>query len=254
MNSRLLTPLAALGACLLLNACVTAPPAPTVYQIPITAPVVRSDFGPPNLAVSGVQDVSAQPGSPLYYQVISPVNVVAYAFDRTSPSPGGPLLAQFQGTNFYSSVQPSSGAVEFVFSAGPPVMGGAVQLIVSDRPFTYGSTMIPYSQPSPPPAMQPAVTISPLNTTTAVGQPVTFSVSGGAGSGAFIWGGAVAAGGISNQYVFNAPGTYSITVYRQGDASYAQSNMASATVNITPASMQPAYSTPVPPVTVTPVQ
>jgi hypothetical protein len=254
MNVKILAPLAAVGTCLLLAACVTAPPAPTIYQVAITAPVVRSDFGPPNLAVTGVQDVPATPGAPLYYQVLSPVNVVAYAFDRTSPSPGGPLLAQFQGTNFYSSVQPSGGTVEFVFSATPPVMGGTVQLIVSDRPFSYGATMIPYSQPVAPLAMQPAVAISPVNTTTAVGQPVTFSVSGGAGSGAYVWGGAASASGMSNQYTFNAPGSYSITVYRLGDGSYAQSNLASATVNITPAAAQPVYSTPPPPVMVTPVQ
>jgi hypothetical protein len=256
MNSRNLTPLAVIGTCLLLAGCVTAPSAPVVYQVPITQPVIRSDFGPPNLAVTGVQDVPAQPGAPLYYQVISPVNVVAYAFDRINPGPGGPLLAQFQGTSFYSSVTPSGSAVEFVFSAAQPVMGGSVQLFVSDRPIIAGSVAIPYTTPVPPLAIQPPVTISPLNTTTAVGQPVTFSVSGGAGTGAYVWGGAAVASGISNQYTFNQPGSYTVTVYRSGDASYAQSNLASATANITPAPVQPAavYPASSPAVTVTPLQ
>ena len=196
----------------------------------------------------------AQPGVALYYQVISPVNVVAYAFDRINSNPGGPLLAQFQGTSFYSSVTPSGGTVEFVFSAAQPAMGGSVQLFISDRPIVAGSVAIPYTTPGAPLAIQPPVTISPLNTTTAVGQPVTFSVSGGAGTGAYVWGGAAAASGMSNQYTFNLPGAYNITVYRSGDASYAQSNMASASVNITAAPLPPAYSTPPPAVTVTPVQ
>jgi hypothetical protein len=179
---------------------------------------------------------------------------VAYAFDRIGPGPGGPLLAQFQGNSFYSSVTPTGSTVEFVFSA-QPVVAGSVQLIVSDHPITAGSVSVTYTNPTPPLAIQPPVAISPVDTTTAVGQPVTFSASGGAGTGTFIWGGAAAASGWSNMYTFNAPGAYTITVYRAGDATYAQSAMAQATVNITPAPVPPAaYPAPAAAVSVTPVQ
>jgi hypothetical protein len=255
MRSKIFSLLAAAGTCLLLAACATYSQYPLTYQIPIEPTVISSDYGPPNLAVNGVQDVPVHPGAPLYYQVVSPVNVVFYAFDKIGPGPGGPILGQFQGTNFASSVLPTGHTVEFVFSATQPVAGGSVQLTVSSNPPSAGSAANPYPQAAAP-APQPLVSISPLNTTTAVGQPVTFSASGGAGTGDFVWGGAAPASGWSNMYTFNAPGTYTITVYRSADASYTQSNTAAATVNITPAPVQattPYPANPLPPVTVTPV-
>ena len=47
--------------------------------------------------------------------------------------------------------------------------------------------------------------------------------------------GAAPATGWSNVYTFNAPGTYTITVYRSGDGTYARSNAASAMVTVSAA-------------------
>jgi plastocyanin len=252
MNAKMITPALALGVCLALAGCATSPQYPVTYQIPFGPAQVRSDFGPPNIVVNGVQDVPAQPGAILYYQVVSPINAVVYAFDKTGPGPGGPILSQLNGTSFYSSVVPTSNTVEFVVSATQPVTGGTVQLTVSDSSMAAGSGAIP-SVGVPYPAQQPPVSITPSSVSIVTGQSVTFSVAGGAGTGGFAWGGAAPANGWSNTYTFNAPGTYTVTACRSGDASYAQSNTVAATVSVSPpVTPMPAYANPA--VTVTPVR
>jgi len=213
---------------------------PVAYQVPLNPPQVTSAYGPLNLPVNGVQDVPAPAhhGAQLYFQVLSPTDVEAYVYDKTSSAPGGQLLGQFRGTSFYSSAVPTSDTVEFVFSATQPVTGGTLQLSVSDSPMTSDSSAVPYTSPA---AMgqagqsaQPDVSISPASLSIAAGQSVTFTVSGGAGSGTYVWGGAAPATGISNTYTFSAPGTFNVTVYHTNDSSYAQSNTASATVVVSP--------------------
>jgi hypothetical protein len=257
MNAKLILPLVALAAAL--GGCATSPQYPVTYQVPISNPVITSDYGPASLSVNGVQDVPATPGQLLYFQVLAPMNMVFYAFDKTGSGPGGPLLGQMQGTTLYSSVLPTGNTVEFVFSSTQPVTGGTVQLTVSDHAMTSGSSAIPYTTPgpmgsvAPSAAMQPMVSISPPNTAIAIGQSVTFTVAGGAGTGNFVWQGAAPAMGWSNTYTFNAPGTYTITVYRSGDGTYARSNTASAMVTVSAAATaMPMQGNPA--VTVTPAQ
>jgi len=252
MNAKTITSAVALGVCLALTGCATSTQYPVTYQIPFGPAQVRSDFGPPNIVINGVQDVPAYSGHILYYQVVSPVNVVVYAFDKIGPGPGGPILSQLDGTSFYSSVVPTSDTVEFVVSATQPITGGSVQLTVSDVSMAAGTGAIPsavgYST-----QQQPYVAISPSNVSIVVGQTVTFSASGGAGNGGYVWSGAAPASGWSNAYTFNAPGTYSVNVCRNGDATFAQSNTATATVNVSPpATPLPVYGNPA--VTVTPVR
>lgn len=260
MKSIVAPSLAALALGLALAGCASYPEYPMTYQVPVGPPEITSAYGPMNLSVNGTQDVPAEPGAQLYYQVISPTPIILYAFDKTGGGPGGPLLSQLQGTSFYSSVVPSSSTVEFVVSTVHPVTGGAVQLTVSDSPMTSGPNAIPYTNPGPAPAMgsavQPPVSISPASVTIAPGQGVTFTVSGGAGDGTYVWGGAASATGISNLYTFSVPGTYTVSVYRTGDATYANSSTASATVYVS--SQAPAeqggYPGGSPAVSVTPVR
>lgn len=239
---------AALVAGAMLAGCATSE-YPMTYSVPIGTATVTSAYGPQNLVVNGVQDVAATPGVPLYYSAISPVNVVVYVFDKSSSSTGEPILSQMQGTSFYSSVTPQSSTVEFVFSAAQPNTGGAVQLTINNAPLTGTSNAVPYggtAMGAAATAPQPEVTLSPTNATVALGQPVTITAMGGAGSGGYVWSGAASASGSSNAFTFNAPGTYTESVYRAGDASYAQSNTATTTVVVTASSAPaPAYNSPV---------
>jgi plastocyanin len=246
MNFKNAFPLALLTCAL--AGCVTAS-YPVAYQVPLNPPQVTSAYGPADLSVNAVQDVPAHHGAQLYFQVVSPTDVAAYVFDKTSSAPGGQLLGQFRGTSFYSSAVPTGDTVEFVFSATQPVTGGSLQLSVSDSPMTSGSSVVPYTSPvatsqAVGTAAQPDVSIDPASLSIAAGQSVTFTVSGGAGSGTYVWGGAAPASGISNTYTFNVPGTYNVTVYNTGDATYAQSNTAAATIVVSSASTaQPSTST-----------
>jgi hypothetical protein len=232
MNTKTIALQVLLALSLGLVGCATTAQYPVTYQVPIGPSQVRSDFGPPNLVVNAVQDVPARAGALLYYQVVAPVNIVFYAFDKTGPGPGGPILSQLQGTSFYSSVVPSSDGVEFVFSSTLPVSSGSVQLTVSDTPFGTGIGTAVYGPTTAQLVQQPQVSISPPSASVVTGQSVTFSVAGGSGSGDFVWGGAAPASGWSNTYTFNAPGTYTVVVYRNGDANYAQSASTAATVTV----------------------
>jgi plastocyanin len=255
MKAKVAPIVSALGLCLALAACSTYPEYPMTYQVPVGPAEITSAYGPLNLPVNGVQDVPAEPGQQLYFQVLAPTPIVLYAFDKTSTEPGGPLLAQLRGTSFYSSVTPTSSSVEFVVSTEQPVTGGSVQVTVSDQPMSSGASAMPYTNPNSGPevgtAAQPPVDISPASVTIAPGQSVTFSVTGGAGTGAYVWGGAASATGLSNMFTFSAPGTYTVSVFHTGDETYAQSNTATATVTVSASNYVPGASQNV---TVTPVR
>lgn len=248
MNFKNAFPLALL-ACALAGCATTQ--YPVSYQVPLNPPQVTSAYGPAGLPVNAVQDVPVpgHHGSQLYFEVVSPTDMATYVFDKTSSAPGGLLLGQFRGTNFYSSAVPTGDTVEFVFSATQPVTGGSLQLTVSDSPMTSNSSTMPYTTPvatsqAVGTAAQPDVSIDPASLSIAAGQSVTFTVSGGAGSGTYVWDGVAPASGISNTYTFSIPGTYNVTVYRTGDATYAQSNTAAATIVVSPAATaQPTTST-----------
>jgi len=253
MNARIVALLAATGASLLLSACSAINEYPVSYQVPIGAAYFSSDYGLQNLPVNAVQDVPVEAGMPFYYTIVSPVAMNVYIFDKFGPQPGGPLLGNFSGASYSGVVTPSGNKLEFVFSAPQPVAGGVMQLTVSDTPLGTTTMTGTTTYTSVALAAQPPLVLSPAETTTSIGQPVTLTVAGGAGNGTYVWGGPSAASGISNMYTFSAPGTYTVTVYRTGDASYMQSNTATATISIT--APQPVTSYPANPgVTVTPVR
>jgi hypothetical protein len=169
MNVKILLPLAALGL-LVLAGCDSVPyNYPITYQVPIGNSTVSNAYGPQNLNVSGVQDVPAQPGVQLFYQASAPVTLTFYAFDKTGPGPGGPVLNQSQGQFFNGSVTPTSSTVEFVFSVAQANTGGTVQFTVSNRPIPSnvpamapsGQVMPNSPQPMPPPAPSSSVSVTP---------------------------------------------------------------------------------------------
>ena len=92
-----------------------------------------------------------------------------------------------------------------------------------------GSATIPWSIGL---ANQSAVALSPASVTTTAGQTVTFTASGGSGTGAFAWGGVASGTGTSKTITFSSIGTASVTVYRTGDSIYGPSNTATASVDV----------------------
>lgn len=81
-------------------------------------------------------------------------------------------------------------------------------------------------------ANQAAVAVSPADITATIGQSVTFTASGGSGTGTFAWGGAASGSGNSKTITFSSLGTSSVTVYRSGDSTYGSSNTATASVTV----------------------
>ena len=82
------------------------------------------------------------------------------------------------------------------------------------------------------PASQSAVSISPASATISTGQSVGFIASGGSGTAGYVWGGQASGTGSANTVTFNSAGTYSVTVYKAADSTYAQSNTATALVTV----------------------
>jgi hypothetical protein len=140
-------------AVLALAGCDTVPTVqyPITYQVPIGNSTVTSAYGPQNLNVSGQQTVPAIPGQPLYFQIVSPVDLTLYAFDQTGPGPGGPVLNHSVGSYFNSPVIPTGSNVEFVFSAAQQGTGGTVQFTVSDHPIASAPPMTSAVPPAPGP-------------------------------------------------------------------------------------------------------
>ena len=137
---------------------------PITYRLPIGNSQVTSAYGPQNLNVNATQDVSVQPGTNLYYQVVAPVNLQFYVFDKTGPGPGGTMLGQMQGSNFSSSVVSQTGVIEFVFSAAQANTGGTVSFTVSDRPIAMPVQMMaPNPTPMNPTGPSTGVSVTPTN-------------------------------------------------------------------------------------------
>jgi hypothetical protein len=119
--------------------CATTPPRPVVqypvtYDVPVGNTQVISSGGPQNLNVSSTQQVTAEVGKPLYYQIVSPVAVTVSVYERSSAQPGRVVLREMQGTSFTSSVTPTVPALEFVFSVQESNSSGTLKFTLSDRP------------------------------------------------------------------------------------------------------------------------
>jgi hypothetical protein len=169
MNLKSLAVLPAAALLVLLAACSspTTTSLPMSYQIPIGNSQVSNAYGVQNLAVNATQDVTVTPGSTLYYQVVSPVNLTFYVFDKTGGTPGGTLLGKLQGTTFTSQATSQTGTLEFVFSADQMGTGGTVQFNVSDRALAPAAAVMPMTPPAP--ATQ--TTTTQTTTTVTPGMP-----------------------------------------------------------------------------------
>jgi len=171
MKTQLIAGLSALALAFLVNGCATTTPTyPITYQIPIGVSQVSNAYGVQNLTVNATKDIPVQPGVTLFYQVVSPVNLTFYVFDKTGPGPGGTLLGQLQGTAVTSQVVPQSSTLEFVFSAAQMNTGGTVQFTVSDRPIAGVAAPV---MMSPPVTTQQSTTTQTTTTVTpAVPSPM----------------------------------------------------------------------------------
>ncbi len=124
----------------LLAGCATSPERrpvvayPVTYDVPVGNTQVSASTGPQNLNVSSTQQVTADVGEPLYYQVISPVPVTVSIYERRSANQARVLMREFQGTSFTDSFVPSEPNLEFVFSAQQSNSSGTLKFTLSDRP------------------------------------------------------------------------------------------------------------------------
>ncbi|MDF3056339.1 MAG: hypothetical protein K0R17_554 [Rariglobus sp.] len=107
---------------------------PVTYDVPVGNTQVSASTGPQNLNVSSTQQVTADVGDRLYYQIVSPVPVTVSIYERKSANYGRVLLREFQGTTFTDSIVPSDPNLEFVFSALQSNSAGTLKFTLSDRP------------------------------------------------------------------------------------------------------------------------
>ena len=145
LSSVLLPVLVVLG----FSACVApSPPRPVVaypvsYQVPIGNTQVSANDGPQNLNVNANQDVSVEPGKTIYYQVVSPVDVVLTIYELSSDgmnTVSSSRLSQTQGNSFTASITPAVRALRFSFSAAQANTSGTARFTISDRPIAAAVT------------------------------------------------------------------------------------------------------------------
>ena len=81
----------------------------------------------------------------------------------------------------------------------------------------------------------PGITLVPNQATISSGTPVTFTASAGGSTGAYVWGGTSGALGTTAtiSVTVATPGSYTVTVSNSGDANYAPTGMALASLTIT---------------------
>lgn len=109
---------------------------PVTYQVPVGNTNVHSDYGPQNLSTQATQQVAVEPGRPLYYQVISPVDVAVAVSEAPDADGTRHAVSEMQGTRFTAMVTPASRTLEFSFKPVQPNTGGTVRFTLSDRPIS----------------------------------------------------------------------------------------------------------------------
>ncbi len=77
------------------------------------------------------------------------------------------------------------------------------------------------------------VSVAPSAPTITAGNSITFNATGG--QNGYVWGGAASGNGAANTVSFPNVGSFSVTVYSPAGGIYAQSNTASASVTVSPA-------------------
>jgi len=82
-------------------------------------------------------------------------------------------------------------------------------------------------------AASQSVSVSPNTPSITAGQSVSFNASGGRNG--YVWAGTAGSSGSSQSAPFDSPGTYTVTVFSPAGGIYDQSNIATATVTVSPA-------------------
>jgi len=83
---------------------------------------------------SANQDIPAQQGTQLYFQVNSPFSVVLNIYSKTDSGKRGDLIGSMKGTSFGSSINPQDGVLQFSIAPEDKSNGGSVTFTISDGP------------------------------------------------------------------------------------------------------------------------
>jgi hypothetical protein len=135
MHSKVLGLLTALSLVIFAGGCASGPEVsyPVTYQIQVGNTEVHTDYGPQSTNMSASQQVVASVGRPLYYQVVSPIDVSVYVYERAAPN-SRTQVTQMEGKTFTSSITPTTSTLEFTFTATQPNSRAKVLFTLSDRP------------------------------------------------------------------------------------------------------------------------
>jgi hypothetical protein len=137
MKRESLTILGALMSVFFMGGCSTpAPPHaayPATYSIQVDNTQAHSYASPQDPTTGSTQAVAVVSGKPLYYQVVSPVDVTVY-FYGVEGQGERVFLGQMQGRTFAASVTPSTSTLEFVFVATQPNSSATLKFTLSDQP------------------------------------------------------------------------------------------------------------------------
>lgn len=100
---------------------------PATFNLPVGK-------GAPTPDESASQDIPAQQGTQLYFQVNSPFSVVLSIYSKTDSGKRGDLIGSMKGTSFGSSINPQDGVLQFSIAPEDKSSGGSVTFVISDGP------------------------------------------------------------------------------------------------------------------------
>jgi hypothetical protein len=117
--------------------CLTCAPRLFAGDDPIEFPAtfnLHVGKGTPSPDESANQDIPAQSGTPLYFQVSSPFSVVVSIYEKTDSGKRGDLIGSMKGQNFGSSINPQDGVLQFSIAPQDKSNTGTVVFVISDGP------------------------------------------------------------------------------------------------------------------------
>jgi hypothetical protein len=90
--------------------------------------------GTPAPDESASQDIPAQQGTPLYFQISSAFSVVVNIYSETNSGKRDQLIGSMKGQNFGSSINPQDGVLQFSILPENKANTGNVVFVISDGP------------------------------------------------------------------------------------------------------------------------
>jgi hypothetical protein len=208
---------------------MTVPSNPGTYTYVLQAgETPAGDFGPADYFTINVQQ-STSVSYPSPSAITYPTPLSATQLDATS-SVSGTITYYLDGSQTSAGTVPTVGSHTLTAILTPSDS--------TDYSSSSASVTLQVNQ-----ASQPAVSISPSGTTSVTaGQSLTFSASGGAGTGAYTWGGSAGASGTGTSKTVSFPSAtgspFTVTVYRAGDQNYAASGTVTVQVTVVALSAQ----------------